>query len=127
MMDLLSQIAALLGAERYSQHAICLTNDPVMIFLFVSGDIITAASYFTIGLSLIYYRTRVVEFSVVARGLYGAFIFLCGASHAAEVLTMFTGVYRLDVAITAAMAVVSAFTAVVTWNEISRGAAYVDS
>jgi hypothetical protein len=127
MMDFLLRVADLLGASRYSQHAICLTNDPVMIFLFVTGDTITAASYFTIGLSLIYYRTRVVQFSVIARGLYGAFIFLCGASHATEVLTMFTGIYRLDVAVTAAMGVVSAFTAVVTWNEISRGTAFAET
>jgi hypothetical protein len=120
-MDFFLKIASWLGASRYSEHALCLTNDPVMIFLFVAGDLTTAASYFTIGSSLIYYRTRVVQFSVVARGLYGSFIFLCGASHFTEVITMFTGVYRLDIMVTISMAVVSAFTAVVTWKEISQG------
>ena len=120
------QLADALGADRYSQHAICLTNDPVIIFVSVSGDLVTAVSYFVIGLSLLYYRTRGFEFSAPARGLYGAFIFLCGLSHASEVLTMFTGVYRLDVAITTAMAIVSALTAVLTLGEV-RGTSLSES
>ncbi|RZN13910.1 hypothetical protein [Bradyrhizobium sp. Leo121] len=120
------QLADALGADRYSQHAICLTNDPVIVFLSVSADLVTAGSYFAIGLSLLYHRTRTVEFSALARGLYGAFIFLCGLSHASEVLTMFSGVYRLDVAISAAMAIVSALTAVLTLGE-ARGTSLSES
>ncbi len=42
---------------------------------------------------------------------FGAFIFLCGLSHLTMVLTLFSGVYRLDIIVRAAMAAVSVVTA----------------
>lgn len=104
-----------LGAERYSQHALCLTNDPIMMFFYVWGDGLTAVSYFTIGL-VIYFRWKAGEmFPAMARRnltpLYAAFIFLCGMSHLSSISTLFWGIYRLDVFITACMASVSAMTA----------------
>lgn len=72
--------------------------------IYVAGDLVAFASYFTIGLTLIIYHSRVVVFSGPVRLLYGSFIFLCGLSHLTETLTMFTGIYRLDVVVTAAMA-----------------------
>jgi hypothetical protein len=50
--------------------------------------------------------------------LFGAFIFLCGLNHFTETLTMFFGVYRLDVVIVAAMAAVSVVTAIVTTQRL---------
>lgn len=113
------EVLDLLGASRYAQHAICLTNDPLIMTVFVAGDLVTFASYFTIGLTLMLYHNRVVKFTGQARLLYGAFIFLCGLSHLTETLTMFVGIYRLDVVVTAAMAGVSAATAIVTASEMS--------
>jgi hypothetical protein len=106
------------GAERYSQHAICLTNDPLMIFLYVLADLSTFAAYFAIGISLIFIkqvpRTRIRP---SMRLLFGAFIFLCGLSHLTSVVTLFTGVYRLDILIRAAMAAVSVITAGMVIND----------
>lgn len=118
-MSVLKTIADWLGAERYSQHSVCLTNDPLIMTAFVASDLVTFLSYFTIGMTLIVYRNRIVEFTGPTRLLYGAFIFLCGLSHLTETLTMFVGIYRLDVAVTAAMAGVSAATAIVTASEMS--------
>ena len=39
------------GAERYSQHSICLTNDSLTIFLYVFSAMIIFASYFVIGIA----------------------------------------------------------------------------
>jgi hypothetical protein len=102
-----------LGAERYSQHAICLTNDPVMIFLYVISDLSTFAAYFVIGLTLLL-ASRVPPSRVrpSMRLLFGAFIFLCGLSHLTMVLTLFSGVYRLDILVRAAMGAVSLVTAI---------------
>jgi hypothetical protein len=106
------------GAERYSQHAICLTNDPVMIFLYVLADLSTFAAYFAIGISLLVIRqvprTRIRP---SMRLLFGSFIFLCGLSHLTSVVTLFTGVYRLDILIRAAMAAVSVITAGMVVND----------
>lgn len=119
MMDVLHMIANWLGADRYSQHAICLTNDPVMMFLFIAGDLVTMLSYLIIGIALVVSRMQFVIFSPVTRGLYGAFIILCALSHGAKMLTMFSGMYRLEVVILAMTAVVSAYTAFFTWKETS--------
>jgi len=37
------------GAERYSQHSICLTNDSLMIFLYVVSDLIIAGRTLSLG------------------------------------------------------------------------------
>ncbi|MGO8241356.1 hypothetical protein ELH77_19490 [Rhizobium ruizarguesonis] len=106
------------GAERYSQHSICLTNDPVMIFLYVLSDLSTFASYTAIGISLLFMaRVPPVRVRPSMRLLFGSFIFLCGLSHLTSVVTLFTGVYRLDILIRAAMAAVSVMTAVAVIND----------
>lgn len=108
-----------LGSSRYSAHSICLTNDPVIILLYVVSDLTTAASYFLIGLTLYWSRNATVSFSPVTRALFGVFIFLCGLSHFTETLTLFTGIYRLDVVVTGAMAAVSVATAITTFNDVT--------
>lgn len=110
------------GAERYSQHSICLTNDPVMIFLYVFSDLSTFASYFAIGLSLLFVaRVPPARIRPPMRMLFGAFIFLCGLSHLTSVVTLFTGVYRLDILVRAAMAAVSVVTAVAVIQDYVNG------
>jgi hypothetical protein len=108
-----TELQNFLGAERYSQHALCLTNDPVMIFLYVLSDLTTFSAYFVIGLILLITTgVPVARVRPSMRLLYGAFIFLCGLSHLTMVLTLFSGVYRLDIIVRAAMGAVSAVTAI---------------
>lgn len=114
MNDLLN----LLGAERYSQHSICLTNDPFMMMLYVWGDGVTGVSYFIIGTVLLL-RWHINKMRPSRRlqsltPLYGWFIFLCGLSHFTSITTLFWGIYRLDVFVTFAMAGVSGATAYFT-------------
>lgn len=118
-MSTLKTIADWLGAERYSEHAICLTNDPLMMTIYVAGDGVTFLSYVVMGTALIISRNREVVLNGQTRLLGGAFIFLCGLSHLTDTITMFTGVYRLDVMVTAAMAGVSAATAIITAGKLS--------
>lgn len=117
----MNELLALLGAERYSQHAVCLTNDPYMMFLYVWGDGVTAASYFVIGTVLLlrWYLKRLAPSRMLINltPLYGWFIFLCGLSHLTSITTLFWGIYRLDVFVTAAMASVSATTAYFTFTD----------
>lgn len=99
------------GAERYSQHAICLTNDPLMIWIYTVADMLIFISYFMISAVLLLCRSRGITPEPVAFALFGSFIMACGLTHLTKTLTLFTGVYRLDVLVVVATASISAFTA----------------
>lgn len=112
-MDL-TDIANFLGAERYSQHSLCLTNDPLMLIAYVGSDMTIFFSYMVLGLSLLLRRNHVIQLGSQAVLLYGTFIFLCGLTHLTSTIVLFSGVYRLDVGIKALTASVSAVTAAYT-------------
>ena len=103
-----------LGAERYSQHAICLTNDPLMIGLYTISDLTVFVSYITIGTVLILARQKNITPQPIAFSLFASFILACGFTHLTKTLTLFTGVYRLDVMVVVATATISLFTALYT-------------
>jgi hypothetical protein len=117
-MSWLSTIAAWLGAERYSQHAICLTNDTVMIILYTASELMIFFSYFWMGGVLAMYYLNIVAISAPTRLLYGAFIILCGLTHLMGTVVLFTGVYRLDIMVNVATAAVSLATAIMTTKEV---------
>jgi hypothetical protein len=102
------------GAERYSQHAICLTNDPLMIGLYTVSDLTIFISYMVIGGVLMLCRSAGIVPRPIAFTLFASFILGCGFTHLTKVLTLFTGVYRLDVMVVAATASISLFTALFT-------------
>lgn len=114
MSDALSWLAGFLGSDSYYQHAICLTNDPVMIALYVCGDMSIFLSYFVIGITLGLQRVWKMRPKPPAFMLYAVFIFMCGVSHASKTLTIFSGLYRLDIMIVAITASVSIVAAVYT-------------
>src|SRR5918992_1452378 len=101
------------GAERYSQHSICLTNDSLMIFLYVVSDLVIFAAYFVIGIALLMTGRLPSTTLPYRRTIFGMFIFLCGLTHLTDVLVLFSGVYRLDVLVRAATAGVSVMAGVV--------------
>lgn len=113
-MGYLEAIADFFGAEEYSQHSLCLTNDPIMVWFYVVAGLTIGASYLTISTALIRARQRGVQPRPIAFTLFAAFIMLCGLTHLTAVLTLFFGVYRLDVLIHVATASVSGFTALYT-------------
>lgn len=114
MREFFQQIASFLGAERYSQHSICLSSDYLMLLLYTASDLVIFASYGVIGFCLLSKRQIIAEMNSAALTLFGAFIALCGMNHFTMVLTLFAGVYRLDIAVKAATAAVSAVTAFYT-------------
>lgn len=116
-MEWVRQIVGFLGGDTYYRHAICLTNDPAIIVLYVLGDLTVWASYMVIGLSLGLTFSGSMRLSRTATVLFGAFIFLCGLTHLTKTLTMFAGVYYLDLATVLVTASVSAVTAGYTARE----------
>lgn len=106
------------GAERYSQHSICLTNDSLMIFLYVLSDMLIYASYFVIGIALMITGSLPSATLPYRRLIFGMFIFLCGLTHLTDVLVLFSGVYRLDVLVRAATAGVSVIAALFVVQDV---------
>ena len=112
MTALLAWLYEFSGAAVYYGHAICLTNDPVIMTFYVAGDLTIWASYLVIGALLLARPAAVIEtIGGSTTWLYGAFIALCGFSHLSKMLTLFAGIYRLDVVVVLATASVSALTA----------------
>jgi two-component system, LuxR family, sensor kinase FixL len=110
----LAWIADVLGAARYEQHAICLTNDPMMIGIYTTSDLTIWISYMLIGAALVVSRRRGIVPRPIAFDLFASFIAACGLTHFTKVITLYTGIYRLDVLVTLATAVISGFTAFYT-------------
>lgn len=116
-MEWARKIAHFLGSDAYYRHAICLTNDPLIIGLYLVGDLMVWASYMVIGLSLAVTFSGEMRLSRSATVLFGSFIFLCGLTHLTKSLTLFAGVYYLDLGVVLVTAAVSATTAVFTARE----------
>lgn len=109
-----------LGAERYMAHSLCLTSDPTIMVLYIMSDGATWLAYMVIGIALLIDRNAldVSKHRPSTRVLFGAFIFLCGLSHFTMILTLFSGVYRLDVMVRALMGAVSSVTAFVVAKDL---------
>jgi hypothetical protein len=108
------------GAGIYYQHAVCLTNDPIIMTLYIAGDLSIWLAYMVIGVCLFLAREQTMRFSTQALLLYAAFIFLCGLSHLTKTMMLFVGAYRIDVVVVAMTASVSMMTAVLTLRETVR-------
>ena len=101
-MTMWQEILNFFGAERYSRHPICLTNDSLMIFLYVLSDMMIFVAYFVIGIALLMTGRLPSTTLPYRRIIFGMFIFLCGLTLFTDILVLFSGVYRLDILIRAA-------------------------
>ena len=127
MIQWLRDATDLLGASVYLPHSICLSNDPLVLALYVWADLAVFLSYMIIGTCLLFRRHVIFSLSTEDFGLFGAFIILCGCSHLTKTLTLYWGVYRLDIFIMALTAGVSSATAAITLRKtiFHRGATWI--
>lgn len=102
----------LFGGDTYYAHAICLTNDPVMVWSYVVSDITIWLSYMTISGTLLLYLMLNRKNVHLSFYLFASFIMLCGMTHLTNAMVLFSGLYRLDLMVRIATAVVSAGTAI---------------
>lgn len=120
VLEVLTQLADIFGASRYAAHSICLSSDRAVINIYILSDVAIALSYFTIGGVLYANRANVarflrwVFFDPKMLLLFSLFILLCGATHVTMTLTLYFGVYYLDVFFRVLTAFVSAATAIKT-------------
>jgi hypothetical protein len=113
-VKVLQLLADLFGADRYIAHAYCLTNDPIIMSVYVGGNFAIWLSYMVIGLCILKNRAIMFSLNWGALFLYGMFIFLCGLTHLSSIITLFTAVYRLDVALLALTGAISLITSFYT-------------
>ena len=97
--------------EQFVPHGHCYLWQPGLVGLHVASDLLTALSYYSISVILVYfvYKRRDVPFQGIFL-LFGAFIIACGTTHLIEVWTLWHPVYWLSGAIKAITAIVSLYT-----------------
>lgn len=113
-MEWFQYIINILGADRYTQHSICLTNDPLILVLFLAAHLCIFAAYTTISICFRIHPKTELHLSPSAKLLYSNFVGLCGLTHLAACATLFVGIYRLEVGVLALTAAVSLSTAALT-------------
>jgi signal transduction histidine kinase len=104
----------LFDSRSYMPHGHCYLWQPETLWLNVGGDVLIAASYFTIPLILyVFVRHRRHEIPYWWIPLqFAAFILLCGATHAFDIFTVWNAEYRMEGALKVLTGFVSASTAV---------------
>ena len=112
----MSKLLELLGADRYLPHAICLTNEPWLISVYMAAHGVTMWAYLTIGWVFMVLDRNPFNQPHLKK-LTGAFIVSCGVQHGTMAATYIWGIYRLDVMMVVAMAVISAIVAVLVLQD----------
>ncbi len=97
----------------FMAHGYCFLWKPYLVWLHVSSDAVTAASYYMIPVALIYLvrRRRDLVFHWMIL-LFSIFILACGTTHLMAVWTLWHGTYRLEGVIKAITAIASFPTAI---------------
>jgi hypothetical protein len=117
MFDLLS----VLGSTEFYPHAICLDWDPLMLWTYSMVDMTIWASYMAIGTALVSFRGRGVPMDRLSLDFLSAFITLCGFTHLTDVVILFVGLYRLDLIVRIATALVSSAAAFHMARQVAAG------
>ncbi|MDF1584687.1 MAG: diguanylate cyclase, partial [Methyloprofundus sp.] len=92
-----------------------------MLWLFVIANTITALSYFSIPLALLYFvrQRKDVDFKGMLI-LFSLFIFTCGITHVLSIVTIWKPVYGLSAIAEVLTAIVSLATAILLWPLIPK-------
>ncbi|WP_071515526.1 PAS domain S-box protein [Geitlerinema sp. PCC 9228] len=95
-------------------HGHCFLWKPELVGLHVTSDLLTAVSYYSISLLLLYliYRRSDLPFENIF-WLFAAFIFCCGTTHLFAAWTLWQPIYWIEGAVKAITAGVSVWTALV--------------
>ena len=99
--------------SRYMPHGYCFLWQPELVWMHIIADIAIALAYFSIPTTIAFFlhkRKQVVPFRWVYI-MFGAFIFLCGATHLIELTTLWYPVYYFEGIIKVLTAAVSMTTA----------------
>lgn len=117
MFDLLQEWFS----NSYMPHGGCYLWNPTLIWLHVISDGMTAAAYFSIPVSLVYFvrQKEKISFNWIF-WLFAAFIFWCGVTHILKIITIWEPLYWIEGGMSAITGLVSAVTAIALWPLIPR-------
>ena len=119
MREWIAWIAAFLGANgHYKPSAYALASDPIMMMLFVSAWLASAAACVAIGGTLMWRRASHITLSANAARVFGLMFVLIGFDFAMSATTVFVAVYRLKVVVLVLTAAVTATVVVLTVSQV---------
>ena len=105
-------------------RGVCLLWEPGFIGAYVASDAAIAAAYVSIPIALARFarQRRDPLFPPIrpVLWLFASFIFLCSATHLADIATIWTPAYRLEVLIKGLTAVVSVVTSIALWRMLPK-------
>jgi two-component sensor histidine kinase len=106
----------LFSSDQFLAHGYCLLWQPELVALHVGSDVLIAAAYYSIPISLAYFvrRRRDLQFRWMFV-FFAIFIFACGTTHLFGVLTLWQPAYGVEGLVKFATAVVSVATAAAIW------------
>lgn len=113
MQELSALIELLFGNGQFMPHGYCLYWRPELLYMHVVSDLTIALAYFSIPVTLVVLlrqRQRPLPYRWVFV-FFALFIFLCGASHLIELVTLWYPVYYLEGVVKVATATASLATA----------------
>ncbi|MDX1497140.1 MAG: response regulator [Salinisphaeraceae bacterium] len=117
-------VDSLFNNPAFMPHGHCYLWMPKILWLHLISDALIAAAYLSIPITLIYFvrkRTDLVFQPVFL--LFGAFILLCGATHAVNIWVVWNPDYTEQGILKFATAVVSVFTAIAVWKILPQALA----
>jgi hypothetical protein len=104
-------------------HAVCLSFNPYLIAWMAFADLTIFMAYSAISTKLFAaWREGSFLLTFALTPQFGAFIGLCGLSHAVDLIVLYAPVYWADAFVTGATAVVSAWTAIDIWTKPKKTA-----
>ena len=112
MHHLLSQLLS----DGFMPHGNCFLWRPSLVWLHVISDGVTALSYFSIPVALIYFVRK--RGDMVFNGvfiMFAGFILLCGLTHIFEMIVIWEPYYYMEGVVKAATAAISLSTAILLW------------
>ncbi|MDO8845028.1 ATP-binding protein [Methylicorpusculum sp.] len=113
---MLSVVSQWFDTSNLMPHGYCLLWNPLLLWVFVTSDLIIAASYYSIPFALWFFAKRRPDIQnrwlII---LFGLFVMACGTTHFFDVLNIWYPNYWTDALVRIITAILSLTTAIVLW------------
>ncbi|TQV85687.1 hypothetical protein FKG94_02255 [Exilibacterium tricleocarpae] len=113
-ITLIDTLTNLFSTERFMPHGYCFLWQQELLWMHVIGDIAIAIAYFSIPITILYLlrkNRQTMPYRWVFN-MFAIFIFLCGATHLIELVTLWYPIYYLEGLMKVLTAAVSVATAI---------------
>lgn len=121
----MSTLIDTLTSDEFMPHAVCLLNEPGLVWLHAVSDSLIALAYYGIPVVVIYFAWRRAD--LVFKHVFllsGAFVLACGTTHLMAVWTLWSPDYLADGLIKAATAAISLISLLAMWQVMPQALAF---